>query len=229
MARKRAYHDVPLVQDRAAQDALRKLWDRIYEVLDRVDTVEASAVKMETAIATASADLNKVRIKADAALTATQIPAPLTGSGTFPSSPPSEPPPDSGVGDAASDGCQQAGSNGHLDPALPLDGMSAGMIICGTANEFPSLLVPTVDLPTREANQVELLQRMIWHLQQHGFPAGRQRNPSSAISKDKLTIQIAGVWHAFDVFLGASYLDYLQTHVIEVTPADTVPDGGTPD
>jgi hypothetical protein len=46
-----------------------------------------------------------------------------------------------------------------------------GMICCGTYNEFSSLGAVVVDQPTRDANRLELLGRMIWHLALAGFPA----------------------------------------------------------
>jgi hypothetical protein len=114
---------------------------------------------------------------------------------------------------------------GRLAPAF-----KAGLIVCGTAQEFPALTVVTVDEPTRLANASTLLGRMIWHLQLAGASAGRQRNPSGAISPDKLTVNIAGVWRAFDVFLGVeAFTVPLQTTMQEVFPANYVADGGIPD
>ena len=41
---------------------------------------------------------------------------------------------------------------------------------------------------------------MIWHLKLAGFEAGRQKNPSGAISGDKLTVFLEGKWVAYDCF-----------------------------
>ena len=46
----------------------------------------------------------------------------------------------------------------------------------------------------------QLLRRTIWHLQLAGFQAAGQRNPSGAISSDKLTIFINGGWHVYDIY-----------------------------
>ena len=71
---------------------------------------------------------------------------------------------------------------------------------------------------------------MIWHLQLAGFQAGRQKNPSGAISGDKMTIFVDGAWHAFDVFRSVGTAGF-ATEVIflEVFPPSTLADGGIPD
>ena len=76
----------------------------------------------------------------------------------------------------------------------------------------------------------ELLRRMIWHLQLAGYDAGRQRNPSGAISNDKLTVFINGSWHAYDCFrnLGTPGIP-IDVIFLEVFPAGHVNDGGIPD
>jgi len=51
------------------------------------------------------------------------------------------------------------------------------------------------------AAAAELLRRAIWHLHLAGYQSGRQRNPSGAISNDKLTIAIDGAWRAYDIFM----------------------------
>ena len=83
-------------------------------------------------------------------------------------------------------------------------------------------------VPTPAAGEV--LLRTIWHLQLAGFQAGRQRNPSGALSNDKLTIFIDGAWHAYDVFndLGAPGVP-MKVQFWEVAPANYVPDPGIPD
>ena len=71
---------------------------------------------------------------------------------------------------------------------------------------------------------------MIWHLQLAGFQAGRQRNPSGALSNDKLTVFADGAWHAYDVFndLGAPGVP-MKVQFWEVTPANYFADSGIPD
>jgi hypothetical protein len=103
------------------------------------------------------------------------------------------------------------------------------MIVCGTAHEFSSLLLPVVDQPTRDANVLELLGRMIYHLQLAGFAAGKQRNPSGLVSTDKLTVQQGTTWWAYDVFSLVPFDQPLSTQMIPVGGANTVADGGIPD
>lgn len=132
-------------------------------------------------------------------------------------------------GGAGASGCSQAGSTGHLTPGFPLDSVSVGKIICGTADEFPSLTAPTVDQATRDTNQDELLNRIIWHLLNGGFEAGKQRNPSGVVSGDKITVKVGTNWLAYDVFQGVDYTNPMVTHVIQVFPADHVASGGIAD
>jgi len=106
----------------------------------------------------------------------------------------------------------------------------AAQIVCGTGNEFTFLRAPTTTLVERESNALELLRRAIWHLNQQGMTAGRQQNPSGVISTDKLTVQIAGVFRAFDIF--AAYDDYaiaMVTQFNETSPVHYVADAGVPD
>ena len=115
-------------------------------------------------------------------------------------------------------------------PAGPLTAARAEQVVKATGNEYPGLLGPRGTADESIAASEQLLRRMIWHLQLAGYQAGRQQNPSGAISNDKLTIFIEGGWRAFDVFrnLGAAGQ---TTEVIfyEVFPAHSVPDGGIAD
>ena len=117
----------------------------------------------------------------------------------------------------------------HVGPG-PLSADRAHAVINATANEFPNLTSPRNTTDEGVAAAQELLRRMIWHLQLAGFQAGRQRNPSGALSNDKLTIFIDGAWHAYDVFndLGASGVP-MKVQFWEVAPANYVPDPGIPD
>src|SRR5439155_20606670 len=92
----------------------------------------------------------------------------------------------------------------HVGPG-PLTAERARLVVNATANEFPNLTSPRNTTDEGVAAAQELLRRMIWHLQLAGFQAGRQRNPSGALSNDKLTVFADGAWHAYDVFndLGA--------------------------
>ena len=117
----------------------------------------------------------------------------------------------------------------HVGPG-PLTADRAHAVINATANEFPSLTAPRGTTDEGVAAAQELLRRMIWHLQLAGYQAGRQRNPSGALSNDKLTIFIDGAWHAYDVFndLGAPGVP-MKVQFWEVTPANYVADPGIPD
>lgn len=99
-----------------------------------------------------------------------------------------------------------------------------------TAKEFPHLITAKSTESESVANTTELLRRMLWHLQLAGFQAGRQKNPSGAISGDKMTIFVDGAWHAFDVFRSVGTAGF-ATEVIflEVFPPSTLADGGIPD
>jgi hypothetical protein len=119
-------------------------------------------------------------------------------------------------------------SSYHVPPG-PLTVERAEQVVRATAREFPNLTAPkpTEAQSLRECE--ELMLRMIWHLQLAGYPSGRQRNPSGAISLDKLTILINGAWHAYDVLSLGNVNEEIPIHFIEVFPANHVPDGGIPD
>lgn len=144
-------------------------------------------------------------------------------SGTTPT--PGGPGPDDGGAGAA--GCAAAGSDGHATGTLTAE--LAGQIVCGTGNEFPALKLAAVDQTTRDANQLELLLRMIWHLNQAGFTAGRQQNPSGIVSGDKLTVQVGAVFFAYDVFEGVPFNVDMPTQMLQVFPANYVAEAGTAD
>lgn len=100
----------------------------------------------------------------------------------------------------------------------------AHAIIIGTAQEFPGLVAQGQSTDA----MVELLRRMIWHLQQAGIQAGRQKNPSGAISGDKLTAFVDNGWHAYDV-LSDRPSGPFDVHMDEVFPANFQSDSGIPD
>lgn len=121
------------------------------------------------------------------------------------------------------------GSQHHVGPgALTED--RAERVVDATGAEFPHLLrtFPT-DAQARSAAE-QLLLRTIWHLELAGFNAARQRNPSGAISNDKLTIFIGGKWRAYDIFRAYGTAGN-ETRVIffEVSPPDPVEHAGIPD
>lgn len=73
---------------------------------------------------------------------------------------------------------------------------------------------------------VVLLRHTIWRLNKIGV-AGRQRNPSGAISEDKLTVVLSdGKVHAYDLYGLQTPLSFSFS---EVFPADMVEDAGLPD
>ena len=106
----------------------------------------------------------------------------------------------------------------------------AEQVVNATADEFPGLRSARPTEGESQAAATELLRRIIWHLRHAGFDAGRQKNPSGAISGDKLTVFADGTMRAVDVFF-----DYgtagVPVKVIfwEVFPANPVADGGIAD
>jgi hypothetical protein len=117
----------------------------------------------------------------------------------------------------------------HVGPG-PQAAWRAEQVVRATADEYQHLLAPRGTDAEAVAQSEELLRRMIWHLQHAGFQAGRQRNPSGAISNDKLTVFADNAWHAFDVFYDYGVANQ-QTQLIfyEVFPPNPVGDGGIPD
>lgn len=122
-----------------------------------------------------------------------------------------------------------SGHQFHVGPG-PLNGDRAFDILEATSAEYPHLAAPHPTESQAVAAAEELLLRYIWHLQLAGFEAGRQRNPSGAISNDKLTIRMDGRWRAFDVFFdyGAPN-QQMQLIFFEVEPPSHIPDPGISD
>lgn len=86
----------------------------------------------------------------------------------------------------------------HVPPG-PLTVEHAHDVVLAVSREFPYLTgVPSTDDQGTQWSE-EYTLRSIWHLKLAGFDSGRQRNPSGAISNDKLTILINGQWRAFDI------------------------------
>jgi hypothetical protein len=117
----------------------------------------------------------------------------------------------------------------HVAPG-PLDAAQAERVVFATAREFPHLTAPPPTESEGIARAEELLLRTVWHLRLAGFEAGRQRNPSGAISNDKLTIVINGSWRAFDIFrdLGRPGVP-IDPIFFEVFPAGPISYPGVPD
>lgn len=227
---KRVYPHVPDIKDRPTQNTTRLIWDKIFDHADTLTAMNATIKSANDLIATQAksiaalqAQLNRVSIVAGKK---TDMTGGIIGGGGGTGGGGGG---GSNDGGAGQDGCVNCGVDGHPASGLTLDNRTAGLIVCGTGNEFPALLAVTIDQPTRDANALELLERVIWHLQQYGFLAGRQRNPSGVVSQDKITIQISGVWWAYDIYPGVDYTVPLVMQMVPVTPPNTVDDGGISD
>ena len=85
-------------------------------------------------------------------------------------------------------------TNPYHVPQGPLDIARAERVVYATANEFPNLTAPPSTEQEGVGRAEELLLRVIWHLKVAGYDAARQRNPSGAISNDKLNILVNGQW-----------------------------------
>jgi hypothetical protein len=104
------------------------------------------------------------------------------------------------------------------------------MVVLATGAEFPHLLGSFPTAQKAQAAAEQLLLRTIWHLERIGFNAARQRNPSGAISKDKLTIFIGGKWHAYDFIRAYGEANQPSSvMLLEVWPADPREQAGIPD
>jgi hypothetical protein len=121
----------------------------------------------------------------------------------------------------------------HVGPG-PLDEGRAGEVIYNTSYEFPELLAVFGSEGEAVAHAEVLLRRTIWHLHRAGYQAARQRNPSGAISHDKVNIIIGGVWRTYDIYtLGYAGVATRVTGMNIVCPdllcANPIPDDGIPD
>lgn len=146
-----------------------------------------------------------------------QQPPPTTQPSTEPPvQPPADPPP-------------PAENSHHIGPG-PLAMWRVEQVVNATADEFPGLIAARRTESEALDAAVELLRRTIWHLRHAGFEAGRQKNPSGAISGDKLTVFADGGWHAVDIFYdyGAPGVP-IKVIFLEVFPASPVGDAGIPD
>jgi len=116
------------------------------------------------------------------------------------------------------------GRSGHIPPG-PTTVARAEQVVVGTGKEFPSITAQG----DSDAAALQLMLRMIWHLRLAGFQAGRQKNPSGAISGDKLTVFADGAWHAYDVVSTRHDGSPLDVHFDEVGSPVNMPDTGIPD
>lgn len=230
-ARRPIYPHVKEVTDPAASQSLKLLWDRMHALGERLDTgdiaqrfagLDQTLTDTQSQIARQAQQLTQNPAEANA----TQIPGGVGEPGGEPPGVPGDPdPPGPGTGT-----CADSPGTGHFDPGGPLTVERARKISCGTGDEWSALRVATATSAERDSNMELLLLRIIWHLNQGGFSAGRQRNPSTAISKDKLTVVIGTETRAFDVFIDASsFSKPLVMQWFETFPADMVADAGIAD
>jgi hypothetical protein len=170
---KRQYPHVDGVADWRAQQTIRLLWDRVFDLEARLQGVQATQVDLTAASNQQEADITRVdRQSKEALAIAQRTPIErgvLDGSGGGDGSPTT----DGGLGMA---GCDVAGATG--DAVGPFTGLdltvtNAGSVVCGVGNEFPALLVATATRAIRHTNRDELLDRIVWHLGQAGFAAAR--------------------------------------------------------
>jgi hypothetical protein len=120
------------------------------------------------------------------------------------------------------------GGNGHVGSG-PLSEDRARQVVLGTAKEFPQLTRVFGSEGEAVGAADQLLRRTIWHLQLAGYQASGQKNPSGAISSDKLTIMINGSWHVYDVYsLGvagrATTVQFVEVPLPNPYPRPLIPD-----
>ncbi len=224
------------VTDPGTRDTIRLLFDRIYALEDQLVNAQTALAQQADTIATQQAQLSSTSKKADEALLSVGTPVEVDPSTAIVPGPGgNQGGTDDGMG---AQGCSAALDDGHVAPGSPLTAITAGMVVCGVAREIgagwsgPALRAVTVDLATRQANANELIERIVWHLQQAGFGAGRQNNSATGvrISNDKITVLIDGVYRAYDV-MGA-YDDFttpIQMRMGQVFPANYFATAGIAD
>jgi hypothetical protein len=91
------------------------------------------------------------------------------------------------------------GQNGHIAAGGATEDR-AKSVVFGTYNEFPSLHAVFGSEGEAVGAADQLLRRTLWHLNLAGFEAAGQKNPSGAISSDKICIKIGGQWRLFDIY-----------------------------
>jgi hypothetical protein len=112
----------------------------------------------------------------------------------------------------------------------PLSFDRAEQVVYATGREFPHLPAPHPSDGEAIRAAEELLLRIIWHLELAGYNAARQRNPSGAISNDKLNIFIAGQWHAYDLFMDYGVANQeMQLIFLPITAENPIEYPGIPD
>lgn len=223
---KRIRPHVGEVQDWNAQQSLSLVWNRIFTLQEQLTAAQATIAQLVAGHNTNEANVAIATRLAKDALTPTMVP----GAAFAP--PPDEEDgglPGGGDGGLGNEGCAAAGASGHDSGGL-LTAVRAGQIACGTGNEFSALRNPTPTLEERLANREELLLRVIWHLKEAGFSAGRQQNPSGAISPNKFTVVVDAVLRAYDCLLASGdNTIQMQMSMDEVGSPVMVDDAGIAD
>jgi hypothetical protein len=227
------YNYLAQIRDSIVRNALKILTDRVTALETQAADIgtltkplamdlDAGSHKL-TKVAPPTLDTDAVNLR----YLKTYVDARLNAAGLTDAAGQAVQPQDSDNGQTAA-GVAAAGPDGHPSGS-DLTAYQAGLVIGGTAHEFPALVAPAPDQPTRDANQAELLSRIIWHLQQKGFTAGKQRNPSGIVSGDKIALIEDGQLRAFDIFTSPSFDAVLTVQAIQVSPANLVSDSGTAD
>jgi hypothetical protein len=120
------------------------------------------------------------------------------------------------------------GGSGHI-PAGPPNEDRAKQVVLGTGKEFPQLTRVFGSEGEAVGAADQLLRRILWHLQLAGYQANGQKNPSGAISSDKITVMINNTWRVFDIFsLGiagrATTVQWLEITGANPFPRPVIPD-----
>lgn len=231
--KQRDYPRVNRIKDEDIRETIRLLWNKAFDHGDIIDAQNAAIAAANATIDSQNTLLTKVSQQvvrlSPAAGTDTPnpaIPQPGGGGGGTPT------PPSGGDGGEGNLGCSEAGTNGHLDPGYSMSIESVGKIICGTGNEFPTLLAIAVDQPTRDANMDELLNRMIWHINLAGFTAARYGTTDGR--PWLLLFNVGSTQYAYRVieYTASDYTIPYTTVMVyggQTDNSTTPPDGGTPD
>ena len=120
------------------------------------------------------------------------------------------------------------GGSGHI-PAGGSTEDRAKQVVLGTGKEFPELTRIFGSEGEAVGAADQLLRRTLWHLQLAGFQAAGQKNPSGAISSDKITVMINNVWRVFDIYSLGIAGRGTTVQWIEITGANPFPRPVIPD
>lgn len=225
---KKVYPHVQNIKDVDIQRTIKLLWDKTYQQQELIDSLNSALEAANNSITSQNTSIGKLDTKITQALV-------TSGSGLTKTDTVGGTPADPGLGTGGSDT-----GGGGTGPTQPADATGAGptsakAIIQQTAVDYAYLLGPFTTDSESTTKNTELLLRMIWRLQNvGGFQAGRQQNPSGAISNDKLTIYFTKAqlntgeigFHAYDVMsLGFANVA-AKVQFIEVYPAFYVADPG---